>query len=413
MKLAPLRERLPLQTLLLTGFLAIGPALAGHGQAPIAYRGADAGEGPQQSRAAEPGPQDEKRIVFRYPDQPDRVYDANGSRPAESDAPIAFSSSEAAIEAERARRYAHTRTPAAGRPNAGGAQAGQGFDARATAARIAASDVAGQDGTTQTAGLGEARDSARSSARAGYSRRGAAMTPAADPGYDETGIASWYGPGFHGKPTANGEIFDQATMTAAHPSLPLPSLVQVINLDNGREVVLRVNDRGPFIEGRMIDVSRKAAETLGFREAGEAKVRVRYLGEAPVIARSVAGSAAGERAAGDEKAVVERALPAPKAASPTASPVRATQRPAKAPRRSRGSGHHFVQLGAFSNIANAERLSRSLSASMPVDVREARVDGADFFRVWVGPFPSRSRARQIRDELGGRGFDRGIVIAQP
>jgi rare lipoprotein A len=95
--------------------------------------------------------------------------------------------------------------------------------------------------------------------------------------YDETGIASWYGPGFHGKFTANGELYDQNAMTAAHRTLPMPSLVQVTNLENGRAIRVRINDRGPFAHGRIIDLSKRAAELLGFLNDGTAKVRVQVL----------------------------------------------------------------------------------------------------------------------------------------
>src|SRR5690606_6879039 len=100
-------------------------------------------------------------------------------------------------------------------------------------------------------------------------------------GYQETGTASWYGPQFHGQRTASGEIFDESALTAAHPTLPIPSLVQVTNLENGREVIVRVNDRGPFVGERLIDLSRAAAQVLGFESAGHARVHVRYLGPAP------------------------------------------------------------------------------------------------------------------------------------
>ena len=93
----------------------------------------------------------------------------------------------------------------------------------------------------------------------------------------ETGIASWYGPDFHGKNTANGEIYDQNEMTAAHRTLQMPSLVRVTNLENGRSVVVRINDRGPFKHGRVIDVSKRAADLLGFVSKGTARVRVEVL----------------------------------------------------------------------------------------------------------------------------------------
>ena len=95
--------------------------------------------------------------------------------------------------------------------------------------------------------------------------------------YQKTGIASWYGRPFHGRPTANGEIYNQNALTAAHPTLPLPSVVRVTNLDNGRSVVLRVNDRGPFVKNRLIDVSARAAKLLGFYDQGTARVKVELL----------------------------------------------------------------------------------------------------------------------------------------
>jgi len=104
--------------------------------------------------------------------------------------------------------------------------------------------------------------------------------PAEDASYDRTGIASWYGPKFHGRKTANGEIFDMNRLTAAHPTLPLPSIVQVTNVKNGRTVNVRLNDRGPFAHGRVIDMSREAAIALGFKDDGLAEVRVKYIGPA-------------------------------------------------------------------------------------------------------------------------------------
>ncbi|MEL6288281.1 MAG: septal ring lytic transglycosylase RlpA family protein [Pseudomonadota bacterium] len=106
--------------------------------------------------------------------------------------------------------------------------------------------------------------------------------PRADESYDRTGEASWYGRAFHGKKTANGEIFDMDALSAAHPTLPLPSYVEVTNVANGRRVVVRVNDRGPYAHGRIIDLSRATARLLGFASLGTAQVRVRYLRPAPI-----------------------------------------------------------------------------------------------------------------------------------
>jgi len=96
--------------------------------------------------------------------------------------------------------------------------------------------------------------------------------------YEAIGIASWYGESYHGRATANGEIYDMYALTAAHPTLQLPSVVEVLNLENGRSLILRVNDRGPFVDDRLIDLSYAAARELGFERQGLARVEVRYLG---------------------------------------------------------------------------------------------------------------------------------------
>jgi len=115
-----------------------------------------------------------------------------------------------------------------------------------------------------------------------YRINGRLYKPAADSDYNKVGIASWYGDQFHGRLTANGEIFDKNRISAAHTTLPMPSLVEVKNLENGRKIVVRLNDRGPFVDDRIIDLSRAAATELGFQSKGLAKVRVKYLGPAPL-----------------------------------------------------------------------------------------------------------------------------------
>lgn len=227
-----------------------------------------------------------------------------------------------------------------------------------------------------------------------YSLAGQTVRPAGGQTYDEIGLASWYGPDFHGKPTANGETFDQNALTAAHPSLPLPSLVHVTNMENGREVVVRVNDRGPFVEGRMIDLSLSAASQLGFAVAGEARVRVRYLGPAPVVTPARTGI---------QEAALS-AVPVPEV-QPTPGVYELAQ-----PRQTLPVGTVYVQLGAFANISNAERLSRALDSAQQVYIRPTRVNGSDFFRVWVGPFASQAEARRTVDDLARRGFPLGILV---
>ncbi len=118
-----------------------------------------------------------------------------------------------------------------------------------------------------------------------YEVLGVKYEPKEDYNYDAVGIASWYGKDFHGNLTSNGEVFDMAELTAAHPTLPLPSFVEVTNLDNGKRLIVRVNDRGPFVSGRIIDLSKRSAELLGFQDKGTAKVRVRVI---PDISKEVA-----------------------------------------------------------------------------------------------------------------------------
>ena len=110
-----------------------------------------------------------------------------------------------------------------------------------------------------------------------YTVRGRTYVPRHEPNYDRVGTASWYGNNLNGRQTANGEVFDDRLMTAAHPTLPLPSLVRVTNLENGRYIVVRVNDRGPFVANRIIDLTRRAARELGYERQGKARVRVQFL----------------------------------------------------------------------------------------------------------------------------------------
>lgn len=118
-----------------------------------------------------------------------------------------------------------------------------------------------------------------------YKIRGKWYKPKLDESYVRTGVASWYGPNFHGRLTANGEIYDQYSLSAAHPTMPLPSYARVTNLENGSSVVVRVNDRGPYAHGRLIDLSAKASELLDYQTKGVTRVRVKYLGRAQMDGR--------------------------------------------------------------------------------------------------------------------------------
>ena len=133
-----------------------------------------------------------------------------------------------------------------------------------------------------------------------YTVAGRVYVPEEDPNYRAEGMASWYGDDFHGRLTANGEVFDMTSLTAAHPTLPIPSYARVTNIRNGKSLIVRVNDRGPYHGNRLIDVSNKAAELLEFKANGVAKVRVEYVGRAPLegLRRPPAAGHAADRRAG-------------------------------------------------------------------------------------------------------------------
>jgi rare lipoprotein A len=148
-----------------------------------------------------------------------------------------------------------------------------------------------------------------------YQVNGVWYTPVVDYGYDETGIASWYGADFHGKLTANGETYDMNEVTAAHKTLPMPSLARVTNLENGRSLIVRVNDRGPFVAGRIIDLSRRSAQLLGLEGKGTGRVRVQILAEESrqIAERMTAQGAVAVRAGESPRALNDsgRTLPKP------------------------------------------------------------------------------------------------------
>ena len=202
-------------------------------------------------------------------------------------------------------------------------------------------------------------------------------------GYVERGIASWYGPKFHGGKTSSGERYDMHQMTAAHKTLPLPTYALVTNLENGRSAIVKVNDRGPFVGDRIIDLSYAAAKKLGVDQKGTARVEVVSIdprdhdGQVPRVRRVAA----------------ERQ------------------------RQSRGATPLYVQVGAFGTRDNAEQLRRRLTGLLqdPVQVREAGagpVSGAPrLYKVRVGPVASRSDADDLSRKLASLGIARPLLVS--
>jgi rare lipoprotein A len=191
-------------------------------------------------------------------------------------------------------------------------------------------------------------------------------------GFVQTGVASWYGPDFHGKKTSNGETYDMHGMTAAHKTLPLGVFVKVENRDNGEETIVRVNDRGPFVKGRIIDLSYAAARKLGVVQNGTARVRVEALGYL----------SEGERG-------------------------RETYSPANYDR-----GIYTVQTGAFTVPANAERLASAMKEMHGFsDIRKTEVNGDTFYRVYAGKYTSLKTAEDARERFERNGYPGSFVVS--
>ncbi len=275
-----------------------------------------------------------------------------------------------------------------------------------------------------------------------YVISGVRYVPRVDYDYDETGIASWYGPGFHGRLTANGEIYDQYALTAAHPTLPMPSMVRVTNLENGKVLDLRINDRGPFKPGRIIDVSKRGAELLGFLGQGIAKVRVQVLeqesrelaalarggtiAESGDVARVPPGEVDQFVAAPFESVAAEPIAPAPVSAapvSPEASRTASSQALAPTPlaSSSQPSGQQvtqvavapsdlFIQAGAFSQQTNALNLAQRLTPYGSPSISETSVGGQRLWRVRLGPLRDVAEADAVLAALIYDGFPQSRVV---
>ncbi len=214
-----------------------------------------------------------------------------------------------------------------------------------------------------------------------YKIMGKTYYPAEDYDYSEVGIASWYGSDFHNKKTANGERYDMNTLTAAHRTLPLPSIVKVTNLENGRSLVLRVNDRGPYAKNRIIDISKRGAQLLGFQTKGTAKVRVELMEKE---SKELKAALTGEKVE-PVKVASSKKAPIKKMEFSEFEPLR-LDNPYNAAGGVTDEKNYFVQAGSFIKHDAAKELSSKLSKFGKSNVAKADVDGNSFYRVRVGPF---------------------------
>ncbi len=252
-----------------------------------------------------------------------------------------------------------------------------------------------------------------------YQVAGRWFTPKPQPGYDRKGSASWYGEAFHRRKTSNGEYFDMAMLTAAHPTLPLPSYARVTNLENGKVIVVRINDRGPFVGTRIIDLSKRSAEALGYKSRGKANVRVQWIGNAPLNdqgahlammnrkAASGAGmgtliaAADGPARGGNDDVQVAQAEPE----SDVQQVVYAAPKPQKRVR----AEAQIIQVGSFADLDTAEQARAALSAIGPVQVYEWQTADGPLYKVQLGPFLSAIGAEDALDDVRGQGYRKAAL----
>ncbi len=270
-----------------------------------------------------------------------------------------------------------------------------------------------------------------------YQVNGIWYYPREDKDYNVVGIGSWYGEQFHNRRTSNGEIFDMDVPSAAHKTLPLPCLVEVTNLDNGKKMIVRVNDRGPFVDGRVIDLSKAAAAELGYQRAGVAHVRVRYVGPAPKAVFDAPRRYAvatpprdpdAPRSFDDIKEPTQRVQvlpqrpdpewtppPAPIAQStvPSAAPAIQSAPPINPPDPVAVSAKAYrVQAGSFSNRENAEKAARQLSGAGQASIEAIPRASGTLYRVTVSAGQDEGQAWSVRQRVESLGYQ-GATVLRP
>jgi len=262
-----------------------------------------------------------------------------------------------------------------------------------------------------------------------YNIAGVWYYPERDLTYDETGIGSWYGDEFAGRLTANGEIFDPNKVTAAHKTLPMPSVVRVTNLDNGKSLVVRINDRGPFVSGRIIDLSREAARLIGYRDNGLAKVRVQVLAEQSLRLENLARR--GEfpsLTANDQGALPEMVAAAKPTVNLTAKSSKTkskvtVNKPSQSAldllSQSRVgevitvapvSTKIWVQVGAFYAETSANTVFAKLKGVGNGDVSAVNQQGKTLYRVRLGPVDNVEMADDLLEKVINTGFAGARIV---
>lgn len=242
-----------------------------------------------------------------------------------------------------------------------------------------------------------------------YQIAGKWYTPKEDPDYNQVGIASWYGPDFHNKKTANGDTFNMNDLTAAHTTLPMPSYVRVTNLANKRSLILKINDRGPFVGNRIIDVSRRSAQLLGFEERGTTRVRVEAVSgpDAPVQIARPADPPPLEKQSVAKVEVATLEVLEPLQVETTVTEIASIDPGPAAPEP---GDEIFVQVGAYSQISNASRAITAVKHLGGVAMEGITLNGKKLYRVRIGPMHTTTSANAALAQVLSLGHNTAKVV---
>ena len=261
-----------------------------------------------------------------------------------------------------------------------------------------------------------------------YQVAGRWFTPKEQPNYDKVGVSSWYGEAFHRRKTSNGEWFNMNDLTAAHATLPLPSYAKVTNLENGRDVIVRINDRGPFVGTRIIDVSKRSADALGFRNNGMAKVRVQWIGVAPInddgshlIAMNEAlGQGQGLRglqqlaqnsSGGRTQFGTQLAAREPRAEDGQGLAKRQLASLASNEAVGAGGKSFIIQVAAFAELDNARSARQMVHGLGPSQLVETEGSSGPMYRLQVGPVQGEEAAIHLLEAIQAEGFQDARMVS--
>ncbi len=236
-----------------------------------------------------------------------------------------------------------------------------------------------------------------------YKIAGKKYYPKHQPDYNKIGIASWYGSKFHGRKTANGETYNMYQLTAAHKTLPLPSIAKVTNLKTKKSIIVRVNDRGPFVNNRIIDLSMKAAEILGFKNKGIEKVKVEYISPA-----TKSGNAIPKNYYGTSK----RKLIAKQDSVKHKDPLYQKKYSVALSRPRIESSGHYVQVQSFQEKNKAIQFGDHLTKTREkLHIQSAWVKGNEVYRVMLGPYHSLDHAKRAKLKVKSIGYQQAFITS--